>query len=795
MRILGLLSLLCVLSSGVTAETIAVNPNKHAGRIDPLLYGQFLEHIYDSVVNGLWGQLIRGPSFEEPPQNLGSEWNSPKGNWRLEDADLVSEFSGMDAQITTGLPSWSGYVFSVDARKVSGAEGFLVLFAAADADNFYWWNLGGWGNRYSGVEREVNGSRSFVEGTRTETRIEPDRWYRIEIALQGRHVTCSLDGRVVTSFDSPVDLHGFVGLGSWSTDVRYRGARVTSGSAVLFEMKGLPPAASTLSGAWRCDKDRDGFRTEWSSADPLNSARCQRLVAGAHGGAIAQDGLCVEAGVKYIGSLWLRGSGDVTVGLRAGDELQEQHFSVAGDNWTEEPLTFVPDASSPDAALTIGLNGEGDVYVDQCTLQRADSPYRPFIVNPIRDLRPAFIRWPGGCYAEHYRWKDGIGPRHARVTRPNVAWGGLDPNGFGTLEFLELCEELSSEPVLVLNIGQHDDPARAPDYVQEALDWFDYCNGDASTEFGALRAAHGRPEPFRVRYWEAGNESWGMGVQAYAERLRLFASALRARDASVKILACGSGGLDQEWNRALVESAAENMDYLSVHRYMEGTFAEEMQDGLAYPAFLRKTADLIAASKNPEIKIAVTEWNQQSIRLRSGLYAGLVLNGFERLGDTIAMSCPALFVRNVDAPAWNNALINHDGCASFVAPNYLVVKMYRDNFAPVRVECDSPESLNVVATWDSATDDVILKVVNPSETQDISADIAIRGRTTLQFRQWTVWSPSIDDENSIADPKKIAVQTSLTVPPIRFPAHSVVVLRSVTGWEGKPLDEITSDAL
>lgn len=789
------LSLLCVMSQTAFAQTISVNPNKHVGRVDPLLYGQFLEHIYKSVVDGLWGQLVRGPSFEEAPMTLGKEWNTPSGNWRFDGAELLCEGSGPDAQITTGDPAWTDYDFSVDARKEGGAEGFLILFRAKDADNFYWWNLGGWGNTYSAVEHEVGGSRSLVEGTRTDTRIESNRWYRINVSVKGARVTCSLDGQVLTSFDTTTNPAGFIGLGSWSTDVRYRNAKVVAGDRTLFEMKGVAPETNTLCRMWRVEPADSSARVTWSDQEPLNSARCQRIVADGKGGGIAQDGLCVEAGVKYIGSLWLRGNGEVTVSLQTGDDVQEQHFTINGDEWTEQPLTFVPDISSDAATLSIRLDTSGDITVDQCTLHRSGTPYRQSIFEAVEGIRPTFIRWPGGCFAERYRWKDGIGAPSQRVTKPNYAWGNLDPNSFGTLEFLEMCEELDSEPVLVLNIGQHESPDRTQDYVKEALEWFDYCNGDVSTEFGALRAAHGHPEPFKVRYWEIGNETWGLGPQGYVERLKPFAEALRARDANVKILVCGSGGHDLNWNKTIIESAADYADFISVHQYMEGPFDAEMRDGVVYPEFLGKTAALIATSKNPSMKIAVTEWNQQSIRLRTGLYAGLVLNGFERLGDVVTMSCPALFIRNVDAPAWNNAFINHDGCKAFVAPNYLVMKMYRDNFASVRVECEAPESLNAIATWDSETDDVILKVVNPSPTDDVTATISIKGRNTLQFRKWTVWSPTIDDENSLELPDKIKIEMSFSTPAVRFPAHSVVVLRSVTGWEGKTIEEITEDVL
>ncbi|HEO71654.1 MAG TPA: DUF1080 domain-containing protein, partial [Candidatus Hydrogenedentes bacterium] len=590
--------------------TITVRPEVEVGTINPYLYGHFLEHIYNSVVDGLWGQLIRGPSFEEYPETLGDDIIVVNGGWRFEGDELVGR--GVDSHVLFGKYDWTDYTFTVEAKKEAGSEGFLILFRALDKDNFYWWNLGGWGNTYSAVEHEVGGKRMNLRArTGADIIIEQGRWYTVAVKVAGTSVECFLDGERVAGFRDSQNQRGAVGLGTWATDVRYRNARVTVDAKTVFALK---PAqhVKQVSGLWRAVGDANAVYVQ-EEGNALNSRFCQGIKGDA-GAGITQGNLPAEAGVAYTGSVWLRGHGTVMARF-AG---QEQMLAADADAWQEFPLAFTPKVSTADAEFSLVLAEKGKVLVDLCTLYRKDSPYRPAIYDLVKGIAPTFIRWPGGCYAEHYRWKDAIGPARERVTKPNNPWGGLDPNLFATTEFIQLCRDLDAEPIIVLNIAHHEPPEELDDYIQEALNWLEYCNGDASTDFGALRAEHGYPDPFDVRFWEIGNETWVMGVEAYAERAKRFVDALRAKQGDLEFLLCGSGGHGLKWNERMIELAGTHMDYLSVHHYMQGSFEDEMHNGVEYPKFLHQTAQIIANSPTPHIKIAVTEWNQQSTALRSG---------------------------------------------------------------------------------------------------------------------------------------------------------------------------------
>ncbi len=140
-------------------------------------------------------------------------------------------------------------------------------------------------------------------------------------------------------------------------------------------------------------------------------------------------------------------------------------------------------------------------------------------------LAPPFIRWPGGSYASVYKWKDGIGPRVARRYNPNAIWGDYsDYYGFGTDEFMELCRQLGTEPLVVLAATRTD-----PGQVEYAMDWVHYLYDPPTTEWGRRRASNGHPEPYDVRYFQIDNEpmNHGLAPEQYADIVNLYGSRLR----------------------------------------------------------------------------------------------------------------------------------------------------------------------------------------------------------------------------------------------------------------------------
>ncbi len=334
-------------------------------------------------------------------------------------------------------------------------------------------------------------------------------------------------------------------------------------------------------------------------------------------------------------------------------------------------------------------------------------------------------------------------------------WDDLEVNAFGTDEFLALCRRLKAEPIVVVNIGQPDLSQRDA-YCREAAEWVEYCNGSTNSPWGRVRAAHGHPEPYRIKYWEIDNEVWKVPASEYVSIVRQFAAAMKQVDPDIVLIACGSGQLGGRWpegDLAVIDDGAEDVDFLSVHHY------ENVKNYGAGPradeTFWAGLEARIGRSRNPDLKLFVSEWNLQSTDWRTGLYAAGILNAFER-HPIVGMATPALFLRHVSATKWDNAFINFDHRTWFPAPNYVVMKLYRDHYLRERVQVEGDcAGLDVLATRSPAKDRVVLKLVNPTEApvrvQAMFQDGFVPAEATLQV----VAPDALDARNTLEQPDAV----------------------------------------
>ena len=746
------------------ADVVAVtlDPAKVLNRVDEKVYGHFLEHIYHSVNGGLWGEMVWNRSFED----AGS-----MGNWRLEDGQVLQKSQAADVRLTFGDAKWRDYEFTLEAQKTGGAEGFLVLFRVKNQREFYWFNLGGWQNKNHGLERGLNdGNRWRTIGKMTPGSIDAGKWYKIRVRCEGPHLQLWLDDRQLLDFkdDEKGHLAGKVGIGTWSTQARFRNLKVTSlDGKVLFQ--GLPEVQAQTGVAPNWQLYGSG-KASLVSDGALNGDNCQLIEADSVETGVAQTPLCVRKDDALSGLLWARGSAPdgLVVRLLDGDKkLAEQTLPAPGEQWKELPLQLKIPATAENATLQVGVRGKGKVWFDQVSLMAASSwqtgGFRPDLLKAVAELRPPIIRWPGGCYAEHYRWQHGVGPQHKRIAFPLRMWDDRDVNSYGTDEFIAMCRKVGSEPLLVINIGRHDKPEKRAEYITEACAWIEYCNGPATSKWGSLRAANGHPEPYNVKYWEIDNETWGMGAENYAAAVRDFAPAMRKADSSIKLLACGSGGLGegrngQAWNRIVIEGCAKHIDYLSVHHYENPNNYRTGPD--KSEAFMRETARLIAASQNPKMKVYCSEWNAQSTDWRTGLYAGGVLCAFERCGDFFEIGGPALFLRHVSATGWDNAFVNFDHRTWFPAPNYVVMKLWRDCYAPHRIAATGETGpLNAVATKSADGRTLYYKAVNTTE-QAVPLKLTVAAGFAIVKASLQVVAPGkLDARNMLDAPDAVRVES------------------------------------
>ena len=255
---------------------------------------------------------------------------------------------------------------------------------------------------------------------------------------------------------------------------------------------------------------------------------------------VYQPRVPVRAGVAYQGYLWLKTTGydgRIVVALEedlpGGQTYAEAEIRGVEGDWKKYAFTLRPARTDTHARLAFLFEGKGRVWVDQVSLLPGDAVggVRADVEARVAALRPAFLRWPGGNVAQDYHWTWGVGPRDQRPIWVNLSWKNEpEPGDIGTDEFIALSRRVGAEPSITVNVEGRGATA------EEAAAWVEYCNGPATSRYGAMRAANGHPEPYGVKYWELGNEIWGDWVRGhsdaatYARNYVRYAQAMRAVD-------------------------------------------------------------------------------------------------------------------------------------------------------------------------------------------------------------------------------------------------------------------------
>lgn len=336
-----------------------------------------------------------------------------------------------------------------------------------------------------------------------------------------------------------------------------------------------------------------------------------------------------------------------------------------------------------------------------------DHGFRRDVLDALRRMPVPLLRWPGGCYADHYHWRDGIGPAEERPRRLGMSCDLQveDDNSLGTHEFLWLCAQLGAEPYLAGNVGTGS--------PQELCDWLEYCNSARDTALTRMRRANGQAAPFSVPLWGVGNENWGCGGNfdpaSYAREYRRYATMLRHVDPRAELVACGSDGTDREgqWNRTLLQTIRDHLylvDHLSIHSYWKSGGSEInfsaddyyhlLREASSTEAFVRQTAEIIAAEAGGRrIGIALDEWGvwhpevrswgpgdvprrtdplsyEQAGTLRDALAAAVAFEGFHRQCHVLTMANIAQIVNILHAPVMT------DGAAMWLTPTYYAFQMH-----------------------------------------------------------------------------------------------------------------------
>ncbi|MEJ2078724.1 MAG: alpha-N-arabinofuranosidase [Acidobacteriota bacterium] len=437
------------------------------------------------------------------------------------------------------------------------------------------------------------------------------------------------------------------------------------------------------------------------------------------------------------------------------------------------------------------------------------------VIAAMKEINPPNIRWPGGCFADTYHWKDGIGPRAQRPSIINTHWGGVtEDNSFGTHEFLDLCEILGAEPYICVNVGSGT--------VEEASQWVEYVNSDADSPMTRLRKKNGREKPWNVKYWAVGNESWGCGgnmdVEYYVDLFKRFATFMRGR-----LYRVASGGTDSDFNwtdtlmKEMQNRGGNLLQGYSFHYY---TFAGGWNNKGSATQFgekdwfatMSKTYHVkeilaqqirIMDTYDPQNRVGLIadEWGNwfnvepgtnpgflfQQNTLRDAVTAALYLNIFNNDARRIQMANIAQTINVLQAMLFTK------GDQLVKTPTFYVFKMYKVHqdatLLPIDVLCekytvgeDSIPAVTASASKDSQGR-IHISVANLNPNKDIPLTIDMRGAGQMSSNSGQIITASVMNAyNDFGKPEEVNIQPfsgytlnqdSLSV---QLPSKSVVTI-------------------
>lgn len=462
----------------------------------------------------------------------------------------------------------------------------------------------------------------------------------------------------------------------------------------------------------------------------------------------------------------------------------------------------------------LGTGIYGGLWVGQNSSIPNTRGWRNDVVGALKELKVPLVRWPGGCFADEYHWRDGIGARNKRPVKVNTHWGGVaEDNAVGTHEFFDLVEILGTEAYINGNLGSGT--------PQEMAEWLEYMTSDTKSSLAELRRKNGRKAPYKVAYFGIGNEAWGCGgnmkPEYYANLYNHYATFLKTPpDARPKMVASGGNDNDTKWTEVLSKEAARGTDGISFHYYTlptgvwekkgaatgfpESEWFSTMQQTLRMDQHIKQNVAILDKN-DPEKKIGfyVDEWGTwydvepgtnpgflfQRNTLRDAVVAALNFNIFHAHAERVRMTNIAQMVNVLQA------MIITDKEKMLLTPTYHAYKMYipfQDATSlPVAVDNDVAYSSNgkgvpgISATAARAKDGkVYIALVNTHPTRASDVTLNVAGLAVGGVRGQVLTADAMDAHNTFEQPQAIkpapfsarAQDGKLT---IKVPAKAVMV--------------------
>lgn len=481
-------------------------------------------------------------------------------------------------------------------------------------------------------------------------------------------------------------------------------------------------------------------------------------------------GVPVEKGEKYKLRFYLRTNEEYTGGVTAkvvsvdNKVLAEKRFRVGSEGWNEYTAVLKSSGTDSKGTLQLSFDAPGTVWVDYVSLfpkktfKNRENGLRRDVAQKLADMKPAFIRWPGGCIVEgatienQVKWKETLGDPMTRRGEWDL-WNYRTTMGFGYHEFLQFCEDIDADAMFVANVGlscrfrngDYVDDAQLPVYIQDICDAIDYAIGDASTEWGAKRIKAGHPKPFSLKYVELGNENWG---SRYTDIYKRFYKVLKPKYPQIEFISTVGFGDD--------EVRLTEVDMIDPHWYVKSDF------------FWNNT-HLFDNKERGKYKVYVGEYacNQEvgSGNMKAALSEAAFMVGMERNSDLVTMSSYAPLIENSNRRDWCTNMIWVTNEQVMGRSSYYVQQIFSLNRPDVNLKItiggDAVQGkVEAIAGYDAQAGETVIKVVN-GEGQRLELNFELGAQSVNPKGKVVLLSAKSElDENSFENPELISPQSA-----------------------------------
>lgn len=795
---------------------ITVHAGQVTNAISPYMTGACIEDVNHEIYGGIYSQMVFGESFQEPALSQPPEgFTARDGVWRVEGDELAAG-PGQGPRLLLEREPFKDATISVDILlpdRSSGVAG--VIARATDAgpgvDNFFGYEISLDALRNVLVLGKHRKNWEHIRDVPCELPI--NAWIALDVKLTGQTLEVSVQGKSVATYEEANEIieSGSVMLRPFARACRYRNLRVaTNGTAEAIPFKAAAAQDSgNISAMWRAVSAGSASGTFALNTDkPFVGAQCQRITFSGGEGRFGIEnrglnrwGMCFVEGKPYEGRIWLRADSPAEVWLSAesadGTKVYaETRVDAPAGDWIPADFTLLPTQGDTAGRLAVTLRKPGTVDVGYVFLQPGEwgrlkgLPVRKDVAEALIAQKLTVLRYGGSMVnAPEYRWKKMAGARDKRPPYKGT-WYPYSTNGWGIIDFIDLCEACGFLYVPAFNMGETP---------EDMADFMEYVNGPASSPWGAKRAATGHPEPYRLKYLELGNEE--KVDDEYLAKFRPLAEAIWKKDKDVTIVV-GDFAYDKPiedpfhfTGSPVIHSLAAQQKILEFAKENGRAVWFDVHVGNNEPdqPHLEGTRSFIDAldklCPGADHKVVVFEENSANHAVRRALGHANAINQFQRMSDRVPILCAANCLQpyKQNDNDWDQGMVFLTPSQVWGQPPYYVTQMIAGNYLPNCVAAElrnSDGALDVTAKTNENRSVLVVQVLNIAG-HPVTCRVETDGFNASKpsAKMWQL-SGALNDVNTPEEPTRIVPKES-EIPadvatgktPLTLPAYSFSVLR------------------